>query len=131
MLGRRRPEQSGDDSAVVLIEELLDRAATRNSAGDWRGRAAHVITICACVTLDVSPGWIIFDTEGGIGWRRWPDGLPDEQVIRAPLEAGGHADPSEVLAWLRGSAPDPWAAGGYGSGDAEVLPALQSWLVDL
>jgi hypothetical protein len=131
MFGRQRPDQPDDDSAVVLIEELLDRAATRHIAGDWRGRAAHVVTICACVTLDVSPDWIIFDTEDGIGWRRWPDDLPDEQVIHAPQEAGGHAAPSEVLAWLRGNTPDPWAAGGHGSGDAEVLPALQSWLADL
>ncbi|WP_159540428.1 hypothetical protein [Aeromicrobium sp. 9AM] len=131
MLGERRTERPGDDPAVATIEELLDRAATRHNAGDWRGRAAHVVTICACVTLKASPDWIIFDTEDGIGWRRWPDDLPDEQIIHAPLEAGGHADPPQVLAWLRGHAPDPWADGGDGSGDVEVLPALQRWLANL
>ncbi|EAP98304.1 hypothetical protein JNB_15108 [Janibacter sp. HTCC2649] len=86
--------------------------------------------ICACVTLDASPDWIVYDTDDGIGWCRWPDGLPEAEMVHAPLDSGGHANPSEVLAWLQGNAEDPWGAGGEGSGDPEVLIELQrqiSW----
>lgn len=84
------------------------------------------MAICACVTLNVSPDWIIFDTDEGIGWRRWPDDLPDDEMVHAPLEAGGHADPSDVLAWLEGKTADPWAsADGFGS--TEATTALQRW----
>ncbi|WP_157571019.1 hypothetical protein [Nocardioides insulae] len=128
MFGRRRPTQPSEDPAVAFIEALLDRASTTHPAGAWQGRARHALTICACVTPDHSPDWIIFDTEEGIGWRRWPDDLPDIEVVHAPLEAGGHADPSEVLAWLQCTAEDPWGAGGDGSGDADVLTELQRWI---
>lgn len=122
-----RPVQPSEDPSVTLIEELLESASTRHNAGDWRGRARHVLTICACVTLDVSPDWIIFDTEDGFGWRRWPDDLPDDEMVRAPLEAGGHAAPADVAAWLQGTAKDPWAAGD-GDGDAGVVIALRRWI---
>jgi hypothetical protein len=115
------------DPAVARIEALLGDAASRHPAGDWQGRARHVVTICACVTLSESPDWIIFDTAEGIGWRRWPDDLPESGMVHAPLEAGGHADPSDVLAWLLGDAADPWTSGD-GSGDPEVVSALQRWL---
>lgn len=115
---------------MAAIEEMLDRAEARHRAGEWQGRARHVLWICACVTLDRSPDWIIFDTDDGVGWRRWPDYLPDVEVVHAPLEAGGHASPSEVLAWLQGAAKDPWGAGGDGSGDPEVLVELQRRVAD-
>ncbi|NYG59419.1 hypothetical protein BJ980_002342 [Nocardioides daedukensis] len=110
-----------------LIEELLDRASGRHPAGDWHGRARHALTICACVTLDASPDWIIFDTEDGIGWLRRRVDMPEGEIVRAALEAGGHADPSEVVAWLQGTAADPWT-GGDGYGDAEVVIALRRWI---
>lgn len=125
MSAQRGPTQPQEAAAVAAIEELLDRAQARHPPGDWRGRAQHVLHICACVTQDYSPDWIIFDTDDGIGWRRWPDDLTEAEVVDAPLGAGGHADPSEVLAWLRGEAHDPWGAGGDGDGDPEVLLALR------
>ncbi|WP_155855964.1 hypothetical protein [Cellulomonas sp. URHD0024] len=128
MSGKRPQSGPGRDPAVEGIEVLLGGAALRNPAGSWQGRARHVLTICACVTLDESPDWIIFDTVDGIGWRRWPDDLPNEEMVRAPLEAGGHADPSDVLAWLQGNAADPWASGD-GDGPPEVVEALQRWVV--
>jgi len=76
--------------------------------------------------LSKSPDWIIFDTDEGIGWRRRP-GLPDDAMVHAPLEAGGHPAPSDVLAWLEGNVPDPWASGD-GYGDSEVISALQRWV---
>lgn len=116
------------DPAVERIEVLLSGATSRHPAGAWQGRARHVLTICACVTLDESPDWIIFDTDDGIGWRHWPDDLPDEEMVRAPLEAGGHADPGDVLAWLQGDVADPWQ-NGDGEGDPAVVEALQRWVV--
>lgn len=125
---RRRPAiEPARDPAVDRIEALLRDAASRHPAGDWLGRARHVVTICACVTPNDSPDWIIFDTDEGLGWRRWPDDLPDNDMVHAPLEAGGHADPTDVLAWLEGNVPDPWA-GGDGFGDEEVVSALQRWV---
>lgn len=124
MFRRQGPTQPPEDPALALIEERLDRAAARQPAGDWQGRARHVLTICACVTVASSPDWIIFDTEDGIGWRRLPDDLPDAELVRAPRQAGGHAAPSEVLAWLHGTAPNPWGRGGDGSGDPEVVAEL-------
>jgi len=128
MFGRRSQSEPVQDTAVEEIEALLSGAALRNPAGSWQGRARHVLTICACVTTEESPDWIIFDTIDGIGWRRWPDDLPDGEMVRAPLEAGGHADPSDVLVWLQGNAADPWASGD-GSGRPEVVAALQRWVV--
>ena len=78
--------------------------------------------------MSESPDWIIFDTDEGLGWRRWPDDLPDNDMVRATLEAGGHADPSDVLAWLEGNMADPWASGD-GFGAPEVVGALQRWVV--
>ncbi|SDD05212.1 hypothetical protein [Nocardioides lianchengensis] len=125
----RPPSGPAADSAVGGIERLLGEAASRHPAGVWQGRAQHVLMICACVTLHGSPDWIVFDTVDGLGWRRWPDDLPDEEMVRAPREAGGHADPSDVLAWLRGDAADPWTSGD-GHGDPEVAGALRRWMVD-
>lgn len=126
MFGGRKSPQSVEDPAVGPIERLLRAAATRHPVGDLEGRTRHALHICACVTLDDAPDWIIFDTDDGVGWRRWPDDVFEADVVRAPLEAGGHADPAEVLSWLRGTAADPWGCGGDGLGDPEVLVELQS-----
>ncbi|WP_152659362.1 hypothetical protein [Demequina salsinemoris] len=115
------------DPAVAEVEALLDAAARRHPAGEWEGRARHALSICACITPDHAPSWLIVDTDDGLGWERLPDGFPDEALVRAPLEAGGHADPSDVLAWLRGDALDPWATGD-GDGDPEVVEALRRWV---
>lgn len=108
MLSWRRRENAALDPDVGPIEELLEAAAARHSAGAWQGRALHALNICACCTLDESPDWMIYSTKSGVGWRRLPIKLPEREVVHAPLEAGGHAAPAQVLAWLRAEASDPW-----------------------
>jgi len=126
MFGRRSAtEPPEEDPAVVEIEAILERAAIRSPSGDWRGRALHVVSICACVTIEASPGWTLFDTPDGVGWLRWPDGLPDPDFVQVPLHAGGHAAPADVLAWLKGESADPWGAVGSGFGDTAAIINLQ------
>ena len=122
---RRKSAQQEMDPAVGAIEDLLRAAAARQPAGEWRGRAQRVLRICACVTFHDSTDWIIYDTPDGVGWRRGQGELPEADDVQAPLTAAGHADPAEVLAWLRGQVHDPWGGGGYGSNDPGVLEALQ------
>lgn len=109
----------------VSLRICFRTAAARHPAGDWHGRAQHVLSICACVTYRDAPAWVIFDTPEGVGWQRWPDGPSEADEVLAPLTARGHADPAVVLAWLRGQASDPWGATGDGYGDAGVLDELR------
>ncbi len=89
--------------------------------------AAHALWICACITVDDAPTWLIYDTlSGELRWLRVLDGVDVQNVVGAQLSAGGHADPADVLTWLHGSAPDPWSTVGSGSGDTEVLEHLRS-----
>jgi hypothetical protein len=128
MKGARRRSEPASHPAVERIEMVLSAAASRHPAGALPGRVRHVMTICACVTPYRSPDWIIFDTDDGVGWRRQPDELPGEEILHAPVEAGGHADPSDVLAWLEGDAPDPWGPGD-GYGDMAAVRALRRWIL--
>lgn len=125
MFGRSFTAGPPEDPAVVEIESILERATVRSPSGEWRGRTLNAVSICACVTFDASPNWILFDTPDGVGWLRWPDGLPASDFVQAPLQAGGHAAPGEVLAWLNGDSADPWGAGGDGFGEAQAIVNLQ------
>ncbi len=60
---------------------------------------------------------------GGLVWGRIPGGAAASEVVDARFSAGGHAAPAEVLAWLQGQAPDPWASRD-GWGDDGVLEEL-------
>ena len=53
-----------------------------------------------------------------------PDAVEPLDLVDAQLNAGGHADPLEVLLWLQGKARDPWAGGGDGNGDEAALQEL-------
>lgn len=76
------------------------------------------------MTLEDAPTWLIYQgRDGGIVWGRIPDGTEAADVVEAQFSAGGHADPGDVLAWLQGKAPDPWACGD-GWGDEGVLAEL-------
>ena len=118
-----------EDPAVAVVEQLFDeRRHPAESSPSEEGRALveHALWICACVTLDAAPRWLICDTAaGGFWWRRVPVGVDLLDLVTARYAAGGHADPAEVLRWLRGEATDPWARGGDGSGDPGVLEALR------
>lgn len=114
------------DPAVAPIEQMLEEAADRSPAGPWQGRVRHAVYVCACCTTGTSPDWIIYDTEDGIGWRRFPDGLPDDEDVDAVYRADGHADPADVLRWLEGAADDPWTSGGEGA--KEAVSGLRRWL---
>jgi len=112
---------------VARIEEVLEAAARRSTVAPASGErhlASHALWICACVTMDEAPTWLIYDTEGRVAWHRVADAVEPMDLVDAQFSAGGHADPIEVLRWLRGEALDPWGAGGYGSGDVSVLEEL-------
>jgi hypothetical protein len=53
--------------------------------------------------------------------RRRP---PETDLVDARTTAGGHADPAEVLLWLRGEEADPWGGLGSGDDDGDVLEEL-------
>lgn len=74
--------------------------------------------LCAYSEQD-APTWLIHATDdGGVGWARVPEGpgrpdVPD--IVDAEHLTGGHFDPVEVLAWVRGEQDRPW--GGTWPGD--------------
>ena len=129
----RTPPLPPEDPAVAVIEQLFDeRPHTAESSPTGEGAAVeHALWICACVTFDDHPTWLVCDTAaGGFWWRRVPDGVEPLDTVSARYTAGGHADPAEVLRWLRGEATDPWAGGRDGSEDPGVLEALRRRIND-
>ncbi|MGZ4588307.1 MAG: hypothetical protein ACXVX9_10950 [Mycobacteriaceae bacterium] len=115
----------------MRVEEILASAALRvpkwASPQGARPHAARALWICACVTQDDAPTWLIYDTDdGAVTWCRVEDGVEMADLVDARQTAGGHADPSEVLRWLQGATPDPWGRGGHGSGDESVVQELGS-----
>jgi hypothetical protein len=84
------------------------------------------LLICACVTPDDAPIWLIYDTDDGdVAWCRVSDRVEVADLVDARLIARGHADPSEVLRWLQGATPEPWGGGSSG-GDESVVHELGS-----
>ena len=122
----RGASREPEDHSVAPAEAILDRVATRASLDGSRTHAVavHALWICACVSMDDAPTWLIYDeTDGTLRWCRVPGGLKASDIVDARFTAGGHADPAGVLAWLRGDVPDPWARGG-GWGDESVVREL-------
>jgi hypothetical protein len=126
---RRRTKPDSEDSAVAAVERILANKVPALQVADLVGRgqanANNALWICACVTIDESPIWLIYDTpEGQLAWLRVPDRMEPLPLVNAAHTAGGHADPAGVLDWLLGEAPGPWSGGGDGSSDPGVLDEL-------
>jgi hypothetical protein len=129
MLGVSRSSGVPEDPSVARIELILGRARQRylplEPKPEDRPVTAHALWICACLSMDDAPTWLIYDrAEDTVAWCRVPDAVEPLDLVDARSGAGGHADPSEVLRWLQGRAPDPWASGGDGDGDGDTIEAL-------
>src|SRR3954467_14702440 len=123
------PSRVPEDVSVASVEEILDPVRRRYPSSEREPKggpvASYALWICACVSMDDAPTWLLYSTaEDGVAWCRVPDRIEPLDLVQARLSAGGHADPSEVLLWLQGRAPDPWA-GGYGDGDSGVIQELR------
>lgn len=76
--------------------------------------------------MEDAPAWLIHDlADGGLLWSRVPDGVEPLDLVKARFTASGHADPAEVLRWLRREVPDPWGGLGDGGGSSRALEALR------
>ena len=110
------------------IDEILGVASSSGPGAarppEGRPIATHALWICACVTFDDAPTWLIYDTDDGVAWCQVPDRVDPLDLVDARLSAGGHADPKEVLRWLEGKTPDPWGNGGSGSGEVAAVEEL-------
>lgn len=115
------------------IERILAGAVARSPAGP--GRVSHVLCVCACIAEDWSPDWVIYGTDAGIGWQKYPDGLPSDEDIDHEVDASYrsdvHADPADVLAWLEGRTSNLWAAGAANGDSKKVMSGLQRWLTSV
>lgn len=114
---------------MARVEAILGLAAGFGSTPPQAPEAIPIVTnalwICACVTFDEAPTWLIHDDDdSGVSWRRVPAGVEPLDLVEPRTGAGGHADPQEVLLWLEGKALDPWGSGGSGSGDAAAVEEL-------
>ncbi len=114
-----------EDPAVGPVEDILEAAhgARRSqSVLDGRTAATAAAWICACVSLDDAPTWLISKSgeDDGIVWCRVPDSERSD-AVRARVMSSGHAVPAEVLKWLLGDAATPWAEPGSGWGDDAAL----------
>ena len=116
------------DSAALEVERVLtERVSAEQASTSTRESAEHALWICACITVDDSPTWLIYDTpDDQLVWMRVPDSVEPLQLVNARLSAGGHSDPSDVLRWLQHDAPDPWGSTGSGFSDPGVLDHLRS-----
>lgn len=127
VFGWRRGSMSHEDPSVAAVEAILGADALTvqpRPRSAVRPIASHALWICACVTVDDAPTWLIYDTEDGVSWCRVADKMEPLDLVNARLTAGGHADPAQVLLWLEGKDPTPWGNCGSGWGEAAVLAQL-------
>lgn len=103
VFGWRRGSMSHEDPSVAAVEAILGADALTvqpRPRSAVRPIASHALWICACVTVDDAPTWLIYDTEDGVSWCRVADKMEPLDLVNARLTAGGHADPAQVLLWL-------------------------------
>ncbi|XBB69004.1 hypothetical protein ABFU82_06740 [Nocardioides sp. WV_118_6] len=117
------------DPDVAPVEAILSRAAARSPAPELptdghRLPVEHALWICACVTTDDAPTWLVYVTaDGGLGWSRVPDGDEPLDLVEARWETGGHCAPAQVLDWLRTGVPDGLLQG-HGTAERVVVDAI-------
>ena len=119
-----------EDPAVTAIEHILAIAAPPRTApadvAESRVAVANALWICACVTDDDAPTWLIYESlDGNLVWLRVPGGIEPLDLVNARRSAGGHAEPCEVLRWFHGAARGPWSGAGYGADDGRVTEHLR------
>jgi len=99
---------ANEHPAVAAVEQILETATSTGGGGAGGSNVSHLVAvdalwICACISNDDAPTWLIYDfPDGGLAWQRVPDGVEPLDLIDARSNAGGHADPAEVLRWLTG-----------------------------
>lgn len=129
MFRRHLPSPEPEDPCVTPVERILAAAAERSAdvaeKRDGKPVVTHALWLCACVTENDAPIWLIYDTgDAGVAWRRVPDRVQALDLVEARFSAGGHVDPAEVLDWLEGgSSLGSWSGGSVG-GDRAVLEEL-------
>lgn len=70
--------------------------------------ADHALWICACVSEEDAPTWLVHDAPADhIAWCRIPSGADVPSLVEARLVAGGHTDATSMLRWLRGEQSQP------------------------
>lgn len=112
---------------MSAVEHILSVAAARSPGQvPMRDRKAIVdraVWLCACVTFEDAPTWLIYDTsDGKVGWCRVPDGSDVADLVDAPLILGDHVGPVQVLSWLHDT--DEWSWPGEGAADRAVIQEL-------
>jgi hypothetical protein len=126
LMAPANPTHPPDDPAVAPVEAILSGVAELPTpeAAKSLAQATYAVWICACVTPDDAPTWLIWEAvDGTLFWARDGDSADIDDAYSAQLIAGGHAYPGSVLAWLEGHKPTPWS-GGSGDGDEGALQHL-------
>ena len=97
--GRARHGRPPEDPAVALVEEILEAAAAQHPAahrvGEGTPVAAHALWICACVSQNDAPKWLVYGAaDGGLARRRVPDRVEALSLVDAQLSAGVTLSPA-------------------------------------
>lgn len=121
------PDTEKED--IARVEEILSAAAARHPepAGPTLGKpaATHALWLCACISDEDWPTWLIYRTPGdAVRWRRIKKNAFDvRDLVDVHSYAGGHVSPWDVREWLETGDEDGSIAGDV-FGDETVLPAL-------
>lgn len=86
MFGGGRGE-APKDLSVARVEAILGLVAGSGSAAPQALEGTPVVTnavwICACVTFDEAPTWLIHDGDDRVSWHRVPDGVEPLDLVQA------------------------------------------------
>lgn len=116
------PPEGGPLRALVNNAGIVAPTSPPLAPGEPRLSVTHALAVCACITLDDAPTWLLYVTaDGGFGWTRDPDADEALDLVDARFAAVEHAAPSDVLAWLQGS-----TRGTFGDGGPELRAVLDA-----